>query len=115
MEQQIFADGIGQVTIIGGAVRLDFVTFSATEKDPKGQPAAVFSHRVVMSLEGFMQSAAKLQEAAIAVSKVVQRVRENQPVESAPGSQAAPAPQAAPGSQAAPATVDAPPIKRPFP
>ena len=109
MEQQVFADGIGQVTIIGGAVRLDFVTFSATEKDPKGQPAAVFSHRVVMSLEGFMQSAAKLQEAAIAVSTVVQRVRENQPVESAP------APQAAPGSQAAPATVDAPPVKRPFP
>jgi hypothetical protein len=102
MEQQIFADGIGQVTIIGGAVRLDFVAFSATEKDPKGQPAAVFSHRVVMSLEGFMQSAAKLQEAAIAVSKLVQRVRENQPGES-------------PAPQAAPATADTPPVKRPFP
>jgi len=108
MEQQIFADGIGQVTIIGGAVRLDFVAFSATEKDPKGQPAAVFSHRVVMSLEGFMQSAAKLQEAAIAVSKLVQRVRENQPGESAPAPQAAPATAGAAPAEAAAA-------KRPFP
>jgi len=107
MEQQIFADGIGQVTIIGGAVRLDFVAFSATEKDPKGQPAAVFSHRVVMSLEGFMQSAAKLQEAAIAVSKLVQRVRENQPGESAP------APAGAAPTGAAPAEAAA--AKRPFP
>ena len=105
MEQQIFADGISQVTIIGGVVRLDFVTYSATEKDAKGQPAAVFSHRAVMSLEGFMQSAAKLQEAAVAVSKLVQRARENQAAEPA-STQAAPA-VAAPTEAAA--------AKRPFP
>jgi len=105
MEQQIFADGIGQVTIIGGVVRLDFVTFSATEKDAKGQPAVVFSHRVLMSLEGFMQSAAKLQEAALAVSKLVQRAREGQAVEPA-AAQAAPA-AATPAEAAA--------AKRPFP
>ena len=106
MEQQIFADGIGQVTIIGGVVRLDFVTFSPTEKDAKGQPAAVFSQRVVMSLEGFMQSAAKLQEGALAVSKLVQRARERQAAEPA----AAPAP--APVSQA---PTEAAAAKRPFP
>jgi hypothetical protein len=104
MNQQIFSDGIGQVTIIGGAVRLDFVTFSPTEKDAKGQPVAVFSHRVVMSLDGFMQSAVKLQEAAQAVSKLVQRARE--------GQSADPAVVAAPvvAAEAAPA-----PQKRPFP
>jgi hypothetical protein len=107
MEQQIFTDGIGQVIVIGGAVRLDFVTFSPTEKDPKGQPVPVFSHRVVMSLEGFMQSAAKFQEAAIAVSKLVQRARESQPQESASPPQVASAPQVTP--------VEAPPVKRPFP
>ncbi len=107
MEQQIFADGIGQVTIIGGVVRLDFVTFSATEKDAKGQPAAVFSHRVVMSLEGFMQSAAKLQETALAVSKLVQRARESQATEPA-AAQAAPTPIGAAPTEAAAA-------KRPFP
>lgn len=108
MEQQIFADGIGQVTVIGGVVRLDLVTFSATEKDAKGQPAAVFSHRVVMSLEGFMQSAAKLQEAALAVSKLVQRARESQPAEPAVAQAAPP-----PSIEEAPAGATA--IKRPFP
>jgi hypothetical protein len=108
MEQQIFADGISQVTIIGGVVRLDFVTFSATEKDANGQPTAVFSHRVVMSLESFMQSAAKLQEAALGVSKLIQRARENQPAEPA----AVPAaPAAAPAAQPAEKTA----AKRPFP
>ena len=103
MEQQIFSDGIGQVTIIGGTVRLDFVTYSANEKDAKGQPVAVFCKRVVMSLEGFMQSAAKVQEAAQAVSRLVQRGRENQPAVD---------PAVAPTAvQAAPAE----PAKRPFP
>src|SRR5689334_21873089 len=100
MEQQIFADGIGQVTIIGGVVRLDFVTYSATEKDAKGQPAAVFSQRVVMSLEGFMQSAAKLQEAALAVSKLVQRARESQAAEPVAAPVAAPAATVAPSEVA---------------
>src|SRR6185312_7836121 len=83
MEQQVFSDGIGQVTIIGGVVRLDLVTYSASEKDAKGQPAAVFCQRVVMSLDGFMQSAAKIQEAAQAVAKLMQRARESQPADAA--------------------------------
>jgi len=104
MDQQIFSDGIGQVTIIGGAVRLDFVTFSPTEKDAKGQPIAVFSHRVVMSLDGFMQSAVKLQEAAQAVSKLGQRARGGQTEPAAAAIPAAPATEATPAAQ-----------KRPFP
>jgi hypothetical protein len=103
MEQQIFSDGIGQVTIIGGAVRLDFVTYSPTEKDAKGQPAAVFCQRVVMSLDGFMQSAAKIQEAALAVSKLVQRAQ-GQPADPAPAA-------VTPVTEAAPPA----PQKRPFP
>jgi len=107
MDQQIFSDGIGQVTIIGGAVRLDFVTFSPTQKDDKGQPVAVFSHRVVMSLDGFMQSAVKLQEAAQAVAKLVQRARDGQQADPAATVAAVPAP--------APAAAEAAPQKRPFP
>jgi hypothetical protein len=104
MNQQIFSDGIGQITIVAGAVRLDFVTYSPTEKDAKGQPVAVFSHRVVMSMEGFMQSAVKLQEAAQTASKLVQRVRDGQPAD--------PAATAIPAAVAETAAV---PQKRPFP
>ncbi|HKQ44875.1 MAG TPA: hypothetical protein VJS47_05720 [Rhizomicrobium sp.] len=82
-DQQLFSDGVGQITVIGGAVRLDFVTYSATEKDAKGQPAAVFAQRVIMSLDGFMNSAAKIQEAAQAITKLAQQSREKPSVASA--------------------------------
>jgi hypothetical protein len=106
MDQEIFSDGIGQVTIIGGVARLDFVSYSPVEKDSKGQPVAVFRQRIVMSLDGFMQSAAKFQEAAQAVVKLAQRPRDAQ------STQAGELPGAAPisGTEPAPATQ-----KRPFP
>ena len=107
MDNQVFSDGIGQVSIVGGTVRLDFVVLSATEKDAKGQPVAVFCQRVVMGIDGFMQSAAKIQEAAQAVLKLAQRPREAQPT-------ASETPVTAPTSAAAaePAPVAQ---KRPFP
>jgi hypothetical protein len=109
MDKQVFSDGIGQVSIIGGTARLDFVIFSPTEKDAKGQPVAVFNQRIVMSLDGFMQSAAKIQEAALAVSKLVQRAREGQSADAAAAAvAAAPSPSVSPAAEAAPQ-------KRPFP
>lgn len=107
MEDQVFSDGIGQVAIIGGTVRLDFVTYSPTEKDAKGQPLAVFSQRIIMSVEGFMHSAQKIQEAAQAVSKLAQRLRDGQAAEQ---------PAAPPGGSVAVAAEPAPSLpKRPFP
>ncbi len=58
-----------------------------------------------MSLDGFMQSAVKLQEAAQAVAKLVQRAREGQPADAAAAVAPAPAVTAA----------EAAPQKRPFP
>ena len=110
MNQEIFSDGIGQVTIIGGLARLDFVSYSPVEKDSKGQPVAVFRQRVVMSLDGFMQSAAKIQEAAQAVLKLAQRPRDVPPSQSSEISAAAPVDGSAPGADPAP-TIQ----KRPFP
>jgi len=73
MDPQIFSDGIGQITIIGGTVRLDFVAYSPTEKDSKGQPLAVFRQRVIMATDGFLQSAGKIQETVDAISKLGRR------------------------------------------
>lgn len=114
MEQQIFSDGIGQVTIIGGTARLDLITYSASEKDAKGQPQPVFCQRIVMSLDGFMQSAAKIQEAAQAVANLMQRARES----ADPALVAADAPSAPAPVKSAPTAVKAAPAepaKRPFP
>ena len=87
MSQQIFSDGIGQVSVIAGTVRLDFVAFSPTEKDAKGQPAAAPCQRVVMTVDAFLSAAAKIQEAAQAISRLAsQRARpaEAPPAEPAP-------------------------------
>jgi hypothetical protein len=102
MESQVFSDGVGQVGIIGGTVRLDFFIYSPTEKDAKGQPAAVFNQRIVMPLDAFMQSAAKIQEAALAVSKLVQRAREGQPADLSTAPAAPASPDTAPKPQTRP-------------
>ena len=63
MFSEIFADGIGEVTITGSVVRIDFVSLSPIEKGPDGQPKPIFRQRVVMSLEGFMHSLGILEKA----------------------------------------------------
>ena len=64
MEQQIFCDGIGRISIIGGIVRLDLMAFSPSETDANGQPRAVLTHRVVMGVDGFLRSSEKVLEIA---------------------------------------------------
>ena len=51
MDQQIFTDGIGRITVIGGVVRLDLVTYSPNETDAQGKPRQIFTQRVVMGAE----------------------------------------------------------------
>jgi hypothetical protein len=103
MEKQIFSDGIGQITVIGGMVRLDFVAYSPTEKDAKGQYLPVFCQRIVMSPEAFLHATAKMQEAVQAITQMAQRPA------------ASPAPEPAAKAMAAPAAESVPPPKRPFP
>ena len=60
MEQQLFTDGIGRITVIGGVVRLDMVTYSPNETDPQGKPRQVFTQRIVMGTEAFLRSSEKI-------------------------------------------------------
>ncbi len=102
MDNQVFSDGIGQITVIGGAVRLDFIAYSPTEKDAKGQPAPVFCQRIIMSVDGFMRSAEKIQETAQAITKLAQRAIQGQPIEAG-------------ATPMAPPATDSPPLKQLFP
>jgi hypothetical protein len=110
MEKQIYSDGIGQITVIGGMVRVDFVAYSPTEKDAKGQFLPAFCQRVVMSPDSFLQATAKMQEAAQAMAQLAQR-----PAASPAAEPAAPVAPARPAPAAAPAAEPASPPKRPFP
>ncbi|HMH65118.1 MAG TPA: hypothetical protein VK515_06005 [Rhizomicrobium sp.] len=62
MEQQLFTDGIGRITVIGGVVRLDMVTYSPNETDAQGRPRQVFTQRIVMGTEAFLRSSEKVLE-----------------------------------------------------
>ena len=110
MEKQVFSDGIGQISVIGGMVRLDFVAYSPTEKDAKGQYLPVFCQRVVMSPESFMHATAKMQEAAQAMTQLAQRPAAAQSVEPAPQP-----PQPRPAPVPEPPSAPVTPPKRPFP
>jgi len=98
--EQIFSDGIGTIAIVGSTVRLDFVVVSPTEKDASGQPKLVHQHRLVMTLEGFANSAEKVRSAYEALQSIRSRMAGEQVAGSAPKPEG---------------TASAPPAKRPFP
>ena len=62
MEPQLFTDGIGRITVIGGVVRLDMVTYSPNETDAQGRPRQVFTQRIVMGTDAFLRSSEKILE-----------------------------------------------------
>jgi len=63
MHDELYADGIGEITVSGTTVRIDLVSLSPTERDQNNAPKAVFRQRIVMSVEGFASSAELMQKA----------------------------------------------------
>ena len=53
MHTEVFADGIGEITVTGHTVRIDLVSLSPGERNASGQPISAFRQRIVMPLEGF--------------------------------------------------------------
>ena len=56
MAQEIYADGIGEITLSGGMVRMDLFTLVGSQKDPENKPRMEFSRRVIMPPDGFLRS-----------------------------------------------------------
>ena len=109
--EQIFSDGIGTITIIGGTVRLDFLIFSPNEKDADGRPKAIHLQRIVMAPESFLHSAEKIQEAAQALTKLGTTAHPS--AEQTIAEPSAEKPKILPPASERPAPPTAP--KRPFP
>ncbi len=53
--QDQFADVIGNISLAGGVVRIDFMRITNIDPETK-QAQFEFSHRLVMPLEGFLRS-----------------------------------------------------------
>jgi hypothetical protein len=62
MIDEVFADGISEVNIAAGIVRINFVSYSATEKDAKGNPTRELRHRVVTTPQGVLELYASMKQ-----------------------------------------------------
>ena len=56
MQQEIFADGISSIHITGNLVRIDLMTIQPHLQSDNGQPVVEITRRIIMPLEGFVQS-----------------------------------------------------------
>lgn len=54
--QDIFADAVGNITVFGGTVRIEFLKVTSLD-ETTNSPKYDVSHRLVMPVNGFMQAA----------------------------------------------------------
>jgi hypothetical protein len=54
--REVFADGMGEITLSAGMVRIDLVSLSASKKDAEGRPELEFRQRLIMPPDGFLRS-----------------------------------------------------------
>jgi hypothetical protein len=63
MHDELYADGVGEITVGGTIVRVDLVSLSPTERDASNAPKSVFRQRLVFSIEGFANAVDLMQKA----------------------------------------------------
>jgi hypothetical protein len=56
MEQEIFADGIGSIVLEGGVMRIDLMSVAPGQRDKDNKPQMAFRQRIIMPVEGFINS-----------------------------------------------------------
>jgi hypothetical protein len=89
MTQELYADGIGEITVTGSIVRIDLMSLSATERDEKNTPKAVFRQRIIMPVDAFANAVDLMQKAlgGLVEAGAVRRISDVQklPVAAEPG------------------------------
>jgi len=63
MSTELYADGIGEITVTGTIVRIDLMSLSATERDEKNNPKPVFRQRIIMPVDAFANAVDLMQKA----------------------------------------------------
>ena len=63
MSTELYADGIGEITVTGTIVRIDLMSLSATERDASNNPKPVFRQRIVMPVDAFANAVELMQKA----------------------------------------------------
>jgi hypothetical protein len=60
---ELYADGISEITVTGSIVRIDLMSLSATERDEKNNPKAVLRQRIIMPVDAFANAVDLMQKA----------------------------------------------------
>ena len=63
MHDELYTDGVGEITVSSTVVRVDLVSLSPTERDANNAPKSVFRQRLIFSIEGFANSVELMQKA----------------------------------------------------
>ncbi|KQO76266.1 hypothetical protein [Rhizobium sp. Leaf262] len=63
MTDELYCDGIGEITVTASIVRLDLMSLSATVRDGDGNPSPVFRQRIIMPVEAFANAVDLMQKA----------------------------------------------------
>lgn len=92
MSQELYADGVGEITVTGSIVRIDLMSLSATEKDGQNNPKPVFRQRVIMPVDAFANAVDLMQKALTGLVEAG-AVRRKGDIAQLPGTEKAPGPQ----------------------
>jgi hypothetical protein len=63
MQDEVYSDGIGEITITGPIVRIDLVTLSPSERDASNNPKPVLRQRIIMPVDAFANAVDLMQKA----------------------------------------------------
>jgi hypothetical protein len=63
VSNELYADGISEITVTGTIVRIDLTSLSATERDEKNNPVSVFRQRIIMPVDAFANAVDLMQKA----------------------------------------------------
>jgi hypothetical protein len=63
MNKELFADAVSAVHMTGNIVRIDLMSLQPHLKSQNGQPVFDVSQRIIMPLDGFVQSFAVMEKA----------------------------------------------------
>ena len=59
---EIFADGMAEITLSGGMVRIDLCSLSPSKQDKEGKPQLEFRQRIIMPPDGFLRSFSAMED-----------------------------------------------------
>ena len=61
MSEELFSDGIGEISFEHGVFRIDLVSISPVRRNKDNKPALEFRQRIIMPPDGFLRSFASME------------------------------------------------------